>query len=128
MGSALDFASFKQTVLKSQDMIRDRIQGIEKMCSMLKGDTQLRLVQPGEPVESPAVSTSKPGPQKRINVAMLAELERTSSVDIIIELQRRLGMANLEETGVPLAMMDEELQSRVKSAEAFQTLGVPQPD
>merc|ERR1712039_899797 len=61
----------------------------------------------------------------KINVSMFEELERTSSADIVNELQRRLGMANLEETGVPLSMMDEELQGRSRSAEAFQTLGVP---
>lgn len=63
---------------------------------------------------------------KRISAAMLTALETTASYDIIGELQRRLGLANLEETGVPMSMMDEELQNWVKTAEAFQKLGTPQ--
>lgn len=43
-------------------------------------------------------------------------LERTADVDIIEELQRRLGMADLDKVGVPYSMMDEELQSKVRAA------------
>merc|ERR1719491_1417745 len=69
-----------------------------------------------------------------LNEADRDRLERTASTDIIEELQRRLGMADLDKTGVPYSMMDEELQTRVRAAAergaeaAFMTLGVPQPD
>lgn len=63
-------------------------------------------------------------------------LERTSSMDIVEELQRRLGIADLEKTGVPYSMMDEEMQNRLRAAterqeqemQAFMTLGVPDND
>jgi len=62
-------------------------------------------------------------------------LDRTMSAEIIEELQRRLGMADLDKTGVPFSMMDEELQNRLKQAteqqmtqeaQGFMMLGVPQ--
>lgn len=61
-------------------------------------------------------------------------LEQTASTDIIAELQRRLGMPDLEQSGVPYSMMDEDLQNHVKAAtdragmEGFMMLGVPQDD
>merc|ERR1712048_999287 len=42
-------------------------------------------------------------------------LDRTASSEIIEELQRRLGMADLEKTGVPYSMLDDELQGRLKA-------------
>mmetsp|Transcript_110899 Transcript_110899/g.313707 ORF Transcript_110899/g.313707 Transcript_110899/m.313707 type:complete len:620 (-) Transcript_110899:81-1940(-) len=80
------------------------------------------------------IVTAQPGGEaaratpRRINMSMLAELERASTADIVTELQRRLGVPNLEESGVPWNMMDEELQGRLKASEAFHTLGVPQHD
>jgi len=68
-------------------------------------------------------------------------LEHTDSTEIIEALQKRMGMADLDMTGVPFSMLDEELQNRVQKAaleqkeqkeqkelggEAFKTLGVPQ--
>merc|ERR1719401_2575328 len=95
----------------------ERIDKIEGICSGLKGGGQL----------ASAECLEAASPSQRINAAMIAELNRTRSADIVNELQRRLGVANLEETGVPLSMMDEDLQDRVRSAEAFHTLGVPEP-
>merc|ERR1711865_145058 len=57
---------------------------------------------------------------------------QTASTEIIEELQRRLGMVDLDKTGVPYSMMDEELQKRFRQAsqepgsESSVTLGVPQ--
>lgn len=63
-------------------------------------------------------------------------IEGTSSCAIVEELQRRLGLADLDKTGIPYSMMDEELQNRLRSATerqetelgAFMTLGVPDDD
>merc|ERR1719183_1419977 len=61
-------------------------------------------------------------------------LAKTPTVVVAEELQRRLGMPDLDKTGVPYSMMDEELQKRLRvaaqeqGAEAFMTLGVPQSD
>jgi len=114
---ALDFASFRQKVMRSQDKVKEKIDHIEGLTAHLAGaganDGDIQTLQ--------AVGL-KP---TKIRANMFEELERTSSVDIVNELQRRLGLPNLEETGVPLSMMDEELQNRVRTAEAFQSLGVP---
>jgi len=64
--------------------------------------------------------TTKPKgakPSKRISIDMLALLERTPSAVIHTELIRRLGLVDLELTGVPLTMMDDDLRSRIKSAQ-----------
>merc|ERR1711972_367027 len=57
-------------------------------------------------------------------------IERTASADIIEELKRRLGMPDLEKTGMPWTMLDEELQNHLKAAnsqgvEAFVSSGTP---
>jgi len=61
-------------------------------------------------------------------------MEQTCSMEIVEELQRRLGIADLEKTGVPYSMMDEEMQRLIRAAterqerETFVTLGVPDND
>jgi hypothetical protein len=114
---ALDFASFRQKVMQSQDKVKEKIDHIEGLTAHLAGAG----VNDGE-IQTFQVVGLRP---TKIRASMFEELERTSSVDIVNELQRRLGLPNLEETGVPLSMMDEELQDRVRTAEAFQSLGVP---
>lgn len=116
---ALDFASFRHKITRSQDRIRDQVSQVERLTAALStagGLPDLRL-DPGRN------GLRGQDPPMKINAGMFEELERTSSADIINELHRRLGLSSLEETGVPLSMMDEELQNRVRKAEAFQTLG-----
>jgi len=78
-----------------------------------------------------ATSCSAPAqpeqPTPRINMAMLTELDQRDSVDIIDELQRRLGLPNLEETGVPLDMLDEDLKALVDKTTGPEVIGVPEP-
>lgn len=147
--SALDFAALKQLVHSSHVKMRSRVNQIEKMLDVLNtqprypngagdeiingnSDTHGSLAAGGHAAISngiePELKVLCGEPKQRITVHMLSELEKTSSQEIIAELQRRLGMSNLEETGVPLSMMDEELQERVRQAEAFQIPGAPQPD
>lgn len=152
--SSLDFAAFAQTVSGATAQMRDRIARLDRSCDVLASEAPLQLSMDtprgdekhdsGFPQDASPISHGSTAPllgtavmqnrqeterQKQvINVQMLALLERTPSAVIINELQRRLGMASLEETGVPLSMMDEELQQRVRDAEAFQTLCVPHPD
>jgi len=114
---ALDFASFRQKVMQSQGKVKEKIGQIEELAAQLGGAG-------ANDGEGQAFKAAASGPTK-IRANMFEELERTSSADIVNELQRRLGLPNLEETGVPLSMMDEELQSRVRTAEAFQSLGSP---
>lgn len=84
-------------------------------------------LEPASHAAAHNVSKSEGDPIK-IDINMLLKIDRASSGELINELQRRLGLANLEETGVPFAMMDEDLQNRVRNAEAFQPVGVPQQD
>jgi len=120
--SALDFAAFRQLVTCGQTRLNDRIARLETMADLVMSDNIINA--PG----GARSAAAGPAPQRLINVNMFSQLERSATGDIINELLRRLGMSNLEEAGVPLSMMDVELQNRVRSAEAFHTLGVPQTD
>jgi len=152
--NALDFASFKQSVLQSQSLLRERIVHIESMCSALAasgvssprdaGDevTQLPSGRSAGPDElatnlvavRPAGSrhTVLPPldcPKKRISAGMLEDLERTPTDEIIHELQRRLGVPLVDEADLPMRSFDEELLSRPRSPQASVVgLGVPQPE
>uniref|UniRef100_A0A7S2AE65 Uncharacterized protein n=1 Tax=Alexandrium andersonii TaxID=327968 RepID=A0A7S2AE65_9DINO len=194
--NALDFAAFKQSVLRSHSQLRERIVRIEGMCSalasaaplasasspaaasdstasnnvaaspsrnmdgsptigsdaimsfsvgQLRGDSSRHSASPdgGDGLTSFSLdqsmaSSSRPGPlqnmdwpKKRINAGMLEDLERTPSEDIINELQRRLGVARLDEFSASACMPNQasqELQSGVRSTEAFESLGVPQQE
>lgn len=147
----LDFQAFKGLVEGTLTSVKDRVMHVETMCSnvynTISGDEALlRLLAedllddyPGDQIVQEAWGSDRPAlpadtseePQaeiQRINVHMLSQLEETGSGDIIGELQRRLHMTNLEETGVPLSLMDEELQQRICSAEGFQSMGGQQAD
>jgi len=65
---------------------------------------------------------------RKIGIHTLALMESTGSVHILEELQRRLGVIDLGETGVPLEMLDQELQAKVKSADAYYSLADQQAD
>lgn len=152
--SALDFAAFSKHIFLSQERIKQRVAVIEQMCDSLAlrlcgeipddTDAWATLCGPcvvrGQALEaglqgktawdssSPETSGRNSPPDYR------KRLDRMASADLIEELQRRLGIADLGTTGVPFSMMDEELQTRVReaiphaSAQAFMTLGVPQDE
>jgi len=54
-------------------------------------------------------------PKNRITKTMLSRLEVAPTMAIVKELQRRHDIVDLEETGVPLSMMTEELRQRVEA-------------
>eukprot|EP00929_Paragymnodinium_shiwhaense_P046485 TRINITY_DN23669_c0_g1_i3.p1 TRINITY_DN23669_c0_g1~~TRINITY_DN23669_c0_g1_i3.p1 ORF type:complete len:578 (+),score=97.76 TRINITY_DN23669_c0_g1_i3:158-1891(+) len=134
--SALDFASFKQLVCGGHTAVTDRLSRLANTCDAIQKEAvKLQDRHGDEPPSQLALSDTKQvglsvddGRHCKININMLTQLDKTSSTDILNELQRRLGLQSLEDTGVPMSMMDEELQERIRAAEAFQTLGVPQPE
>jgi len=116
---SLDVAFVNQYLTKSHNEIEDKMDLIDKFLD--------------EPCDEPEVTVDTRSKEKKdnegtITTKSLEFLERTASAEIIKELQRRLGMADLEKTGVPLSMMDEDLQNHVKAHQPFSTLGVPQPE
>eukprot|EP00927_Polykrikos_kofoidii_P050930 TRINITY_DN44764_c0_g1_i1.p1 TRINITY_DN44764_c0_g1~~TRINITY_DN44764_c0_g1_i1.p1 ORF type:complete len:574 (-),score=117.55 TRINITY_DN44764_c0_g1_i1:42-1763(-) len=126
--TSLDFAAFRQVVHAATEQIKNRMGRLERCFNgwtTESGSTALPHLRGARNDEARGEADSA---KKLINVNMLAMLERTPSAVIINELQRRLGMPSLEETGIPLSMMDEELQHRVREAEAFQALYVPEQD
>lgn len=126
--SALDFASFKESLENSQDVLKHKLDQIDHVCEELNDqDEKFKNSENANGGDETARHENRPAAPKRISSHMLQRLECTSSSDIVSELQRRLGSANLEETGVPLMMMDEDLQNRVKSIAAFQTPGMQRP-
>jgi voltage-gated sodium channel len=121
-GASLNFASLGSTPQHSQTQT-----------------LTLSQIEPGSPVSPCQVTAFDGGPLALESKEGLSDYDRerlekqTSSAEIVEELLRRLGMADLDQTGVPFSMMDEELQSRMKAAneqsvEPYMTLGVPQSD
>jgi voltage-gated sodium channel len=79
-------------------------------------------------ITAPPNGTSPLPPQvrkNRITKAMLSRLEVTSSMTIVKELQRRHNVVDLEETGVPLSMMTEELQQRIEAMNCLDQRDLP---
>lgn len=71
-----------------------------------------------------AAQIADPSLQK-INLQMLDQLEFSPHGDIIAELHRRLGMTNFEEIGIPIAMLDDELQARVHNGCELVAIEIP---
>mmetsp|Transcript_5912 Transcript_5912/g.14131 ORF Transcript_5912/g.14131 Transcript_5912/m.14131 type:complete len:590 (+) Transcript_5912:105-1874(+) len=141
---ALDMAAVKQVVITSYTQAQRCIQQILDMVGENSATAAERAATPQTPT-LPGQVTPQTNRDSRlppsvphlptqqqavrtISVDTMDKLEHTMSADIIRELQRRLGMADLEKTGVPLIMMDKELQEQVKAQESFATLGVPQSE
>lgn len=64
-------------------------------------------------------STQKPSARSARSAMSASDRQRLrvlSDFAIIDELQRRAGIPNFEETGVPYSMLDEELQARLRTA------------
>jgi len=141
---ALDMAAVKQVVIQSYTQAQKYLQQITDMLSESSSSVPERATTPQTPVQNPGQTGTTtrdtrsppavphlPTQQqavRTISVDTMDKLEHTTSADIIRELQRRLGMADLEKTGVPLIMMDKELQEQVRAQECFATLGVPQSE
>jgi hypothetical protein len=116
--SALDFASFQMTVHKNHDSIRKHITTIEKMTSMLTGQDLGAGSSPPSRMD-PNKQELVAEPPAKITASTLPQLEKSSDQEILLELQRRLGM-NSAIGGVSAPMQDNEL-CPTKMVEAFQT-------
>mmetsp|Transcript_71620 Transcript_71620/g.132226 ORF Transcript_71620/g.132226 Transcript_71620/m.132226 type:complete len:553 (-) Transcript_71620:150-1808(-) len=124
--SALDFASFKNEVLKNSDNLKNQVSSVERKVHVLQhyisGGS---MIQPL--AEISASSTPEPTPElmqivspkslspAKITVSTLPELDRTSDAEILEELQRRV---------VQRLPPDPGLADKV-AEDAFGTLGVP---
>lgn len=136
--SALDFASFQMAVFKNHENMKQHIAKIERMCCKLTAQEQ-----PVSTSGTPQKSASPASPEKRTEAgATLAveslssagtvgdppALDHTSTHDIVAELHRRLGMGCLNlPTDAANGGRPEQI-SPSKVMEAFETLGVPQPE
>jgi len=89
--SALDFASFQMTVYKNHDRLRKHITNIEKMTTVLTG-TDLGAGSSPPSREDPNMTELAAEPSNRISMSMLPQLQKSSEQEILIELQRRLGV------------------------------------
>lgn len=118
--SVLDFAAFGKGFENSNKQLIERMTSLEKELAALDS--------PNPPLPAPPALTSNGvvgTDVQREHIRMLTKLEKTSSADIISELQRRLGMQNLEESGVPLSMMNDDLKARVRAAESLPDINSP---
>lgn len=110
--SALDFASFQMTVYKNHDGLTNHINTIEKMTSMLTGQElgtgSSPPVRANDKVEEPAA---------KITASTLPNLDKSTDQEILLELQRRLGLSS--KILVNAQMQDNELQP-AKMVEALQ--------
>jgi len=119
--NALDFASFKQSVMQGQNLLRDRVGRIEELCASIAASQTLPGTQPGpfvsnlRNIETSASWSTEASTPARLKPKwragnMLEDLEHASNEDILNELHRRG------------ASMDDSW------GEGFHTLGVPQND
>eukprot|EP00405_Crypthecodinium_cohnii_P050441 CAMPEP_0206609454 /NCGR_PEP_ID=MMETSP0325_2-20121206/53800_1 /ASSEMBLY_ACC=CAM_ASM_000347 /TAXON_ID=2866 /ORGANISM="Crypthecodinium cohnii, Strain Seligo" /LENGTH=292 /DNA_ID=CAMNT_0054127751 /DNA_START=229 /DNA_END=1104 /DNA_ORIENTATION=+ len=119
--SSLDFASFKQAILSSMSVSRDRISRIEGLLTRMAQipfesddddlSSRCSFMSPASEVTT-VNSPIRPSP---ITASMVADLEQTSSPDILAELTRRLGVVCFEESGVPVALLDGDFQKQLKA-------------
>jgi hypothetical protein len=139
---ALDFADFKQKLLDRQTQLGSQVSRIGRLVersatctadqvSTAPADSSVGtaglIPKPAESdprAVSSASNASMPAPAAaKISLEMLAQLDQTPSEQIIVELQRRLGIEVGVEAGVPLCLMDEELQRRMASGTEALLLG-----
>jgi len=155
--SALDFAMFAKTITGIHDRVKDRVLRLENLCQELSSEMEddvtrldANATEVGTPRSALPPLALTQGPSGDPVTVFNSEREvvqnstlinsdrerlgRTASTDIIEELQRRLGVNDLELdkiTGASHSLTDKELQNRFQvateqPAEAFMTLGVPQ--
>jgi len=109
--NALDFVTFKESVLASQMSLQENLVSMEDCCLTSKGIDKLT-----EHARLTRIKAHRPN--ARINMLTMENLDRLTSSDILIELQKRLGLANVDE--LPSWLMDDDprqhfLQSQTSS-------------
>mmetsp|Transcript_82862 Transcript_82862/g.130587 ORF Transcript_82862/g.130587 Transcript_82862/m.130587 type:complete len:624 (+) Transcript_82862:125-1996(+) len=143
--SALDFATFAKSIKSTHERIKERIVRVEMLCYEIAGeeldadgcrmatqtsydqaivavgseknsddccasgkqDSRYTLDRPAALLQGDSPSTLSALDQE--------QLDETASSEIIEELQRRMGTADLEKTGIPTSMLDDELLTRLKA-------------
>jgi len=128
--SHLDTTFIRQHLTKSHNLVLDRLDQIMDKLGISPPDPG------GEPSTSALSNSQGKDPVNQgsanqagcITATSVSQLEKTTNAVIIKELQRRLGVADLEKTGVPFHMMDDDLKNKVRAQHAVLTLGVPQPE
>jgi hypothetical protein len=111
----LDWSSFKTSVMKSEDVLEEKLTRLENMVAQ-GGSANSAMESSGAvPSGSQSFAASVPGgnkkPKFKINFEMMSMLEATSSSDIIMELARRGSIPNIDE--IPVSMMDQELYDHI---------------
>jgi len=110
--NALDFASFKQSVMQSHALLRERIVRLEGLCSALAEVGGATDAAPRGLCADRVLLPPLELPWRRDSQGALEDLEGTPTEDIMRELQRRLGSAWPDEAGAPLGFPDEGLRRR----------------
>jgi len=114
--TSLDLTSLSATVRGCDESVFHRLEQVEISCASITKRLQ-RITQPRQPrkhrprggrfVEE---ASEKP---RRISTDMLSQLELIPDAHVINELQRRYGLLNIEEVGIPIHLLDDELQHKV---------------
>jgi len=150
--SALDFSLLQASIDRTQEALRDRVLGINSLIAAAMGkkapfnqdgtpamttgplalgnekkvdlpdDSNLRGAA-SVPIASATVEPSLDAVSKEYKLDMFV---RTSSHQIIEELERRLGVSALEGTKFSGAPPQKDLQNQAPDSQAFHSLGVPQ--
>lgn len=143
--SALDFSLLQASIDRSQEALRDRVLGINSLIAAAMGkkapfnqdgtpalDNEKKVDSPPDsnlrgaafvPIASAPVGSSLDAVSKEYKMDMFV---RTSSHQIIEELERRLGVSVLEGTKFSGAPPQKDLQNQGPDGQAFHSLGVPQ--
>eukprot|EP00931_Biecheleriopsis_adriatica_P107292 TRINITY_DN8163_c0_g1_i1.p1 TRINITY_DN8163_c0_g1~~TRINITY_DN8163_c0_g1_i1.p1 ORF type:complete len:581 (-),score=149.62 TRINITY_DN8163_c0_g1_i1:117-1859(-) len=119
----LDWSTFKTAVLKSDDELKERMRRLEEIVFRGAHSRPSTGAVDGEPnkVNNPPKESKKA--KWKINFQMMAQLERTPSSEIILELQRRQGIHEIDE--IPVSMMDQELYEHVSKLNGWPADGPP---
>jgi len=110
----LDWSSFKTAVLKSEDVLEEKLTRLENMVAQGSSHSPIEstgAVAGGSQNFAASVPGGNKKPKFKINFEMMSMLEATSSSDIIMELARRGSIPNIDE--IPVSMMDQELYDHI---------------
>eukprot|EP00930_Biecheleria_cincta_P040123 TRINITY_DN27520_c0_g1_i1.p1 TRINITY_DN27520_c0_g1~~TRINITY_DN27520_c0_g1_i1.p1 ORF type:complete len:555 (+),score=124.68 TRINITY_DN27520_c0_g1_i1:107-1771(+) len=110
----LDWSSFKTAVMKSEDMLEEKLTRLENLVaqgSIHSATESTGAVAGASPNMARLVSRASKKPKFKMNFEMMSMLEATPSSDIIMELARRGSIPNIDE--IPVSMMDQELYEHI---------------
>ncbi|CAE7239335.1 unnamed protein product, partial [Symbiodinium sp. KB8] len=86
----LDWSTFKTAVLRSQDEVQERVKKVYRLLRQKsKGGSVPSTPRIYQPIQEQPAQPKSPW---KLSNRIMDELERTPSSEILVELQRRLGM------------------------------------